>query len=65
MVLWYVNINILFWSGKTEIGLGKSQGILKSDASGNPGRVNPLKPEFNIVIFIHYKLRIAVAILDL
>ena len=27
--------------------------------------VNPLKPEFTIVIFIHYKLRIAVAILDL
>ena len=28
-------------------------------------RVNPFKPEFNIVIFIHYKPRIAVAILDL
>ena len=27
--------------------------------------VNPLKPEFTIVIFIHYKPRIAVAILDL
>ena len=27
--------------------------------------VNPLKPEFTIVIFIHYKSRIAVAILDL
>ena len=27
--------------------------------------VNPLKPEFIIVIFIHYKPRIAVAILDL
>ena len=26
---------------------------------------NPFKPEFTIVIFIHYKLRIAVAILDL
>ena len=26
---------------------------------------NPLKPEFIIVIFIHYKPRIAVAILDL
>ena len=26
---------------------------------------NPLKPEFTIVIFIHYKPRIAVAILDL
>ena len=26
--------------------------------------VNPFKPEFNIVIFIHYKPRIAVAILD-
>ena len=27
--------------------------------------VNPVKPEFTIVIFIHYKLRIAAAILDL
>ena len=26
---------------------------------------NPFKPEFAIVIFIHYKSRIAVAILDL
>ena len=26
---------------------------------------NPFKPEFTIVIFIHYKQRIAVAILDL
>ena len=26
---------------------------------------DPLKPEFTIVIFIHYKPRIAVAILDL
>ena len=25
---------------------------------------NPLKPEFTIVIFIHYKLQIAVEILD-
>ena len=28
-------------------------------------RFNPFKPEFSIVIFIHYKPRIAVAILDL
>ena len=28
-------------------------------------RFNPFKPEFTIVIFIHYKPRIAVAILDL
>ena len=27
--------------------------------------INPFKPEFTIVIFIHYKTRIAVAILDL
>ena len=26
---------------------------------------NPFKPEFTIVVFIHYKPRIAVAILDL
>ena len=28
-------------------------------------RFNPFKPEFTIVIFIHHKPRIAVAILDL
>ena len=28
-------------------------------------RFNPLKPEFTVVIFIHYKPWIAVAILDL
>ena len=27
--------------------------------------LNPFKPDFTIVSFIHYKLRIAVAILDL
>ena len=27
--------------------------------------INPFKPEFTIVIFIHYRSRIAVAILDL
>ena len=27
--------------------------------------INPFNPEFTIVIFIHYKPRIAVAILDL
>ena len=29
------------------------------------GYLNPFKPEFTIIIFIHYKPRIAVAILDL
>ena len=29
------------------------------------GHINPFKPEFTIVIFIHCKPRIAVAILDL
>ena len=28
-------------------------------------RINPFKPEYTIVIFIHYKPRIAVAIFDL
>ena len=28
-------------------------------------RANPFKPEFTIVIFVHYKPRIAVAIHDL
>ena len=27
--------------------------------------INPFEPEFKIVIFIHYKSRIAIAILDL
>ena len=37
-----------------------------SEVQGYQGpRVNPFKPEFNIVISIHYKPRIAVAILDL
>ena len=31
----------------------------------NVQRFNSFKPEFTIVIFIHYKPRIAVAILDL
>ena len=30
-----------------------------------PPLLNPLKPEFTTVIFIHYKPRIAAAILDL
>ena len=36
----------------------------KNTAVGLQG-FNPFKPEFIIVIFIHYKPRIAVAILDL
>ena len=31
----------------------------------NVGLINPFKPEFTIVIYDHYKPRIAVAILDL
>ena len=31
----------------------------------NSLRVHPFKPEFTIFIFVHYKPRIAVAILDL
>ena len=30
-----------------------------------PEAINPFKPEFTIVIFIYYKPRIAVAILEL
>ena len=33
--------------------------------SSVPVLFNPFKPEFTIVIFIHYKPRIAIAILDL
>ena len=35
------------------------------ETSGVIYRINPFKPEFTMVIFIHYKPRIAVAILDL
>ena len=35
------------------------------DIGHNPETLNPFKPEFTIVIFIHYKPRIAAAILDL
>ena len=34
-------------------------------AGGAYARINPFRPEFTIVIFINYKPRIAVAILDL
>ena len=30
-----------------------------------PFQINPFRPEFTIVILIHYKPRIAVAILDM
>ena len=33
--------------------------------SSEIGLLNPFRPEFTTVIFIHYKPRIAVAILDL
>ena len=33
--------------------------------AGDKILLNPFKPEFTTVIFIHYKPRIAVAILDL
>ena len=39
--------------------------ILTSKFGPRAERVNPFKPEFTIVIFIHYKPRIAVAILVL
>ena len=31
----------------------------------NYNKINPFRPEFTIIIFIHYKPRIAVAIPDL
>ena len=46
-----------FYKQKSEVqGLNKKTWL---------NSVNPFKPEFIIVIFIHYKPRIAVAILDL
>ena len=39
--------------------------IVKTFFRGIASGVNPFRPEFTIVIFIHYKPRIAVAILDL
>ena len=43
--------------------LEKKRQLVKTDGSCRD--INPFKPEFIIVIFIHYKPRIAVAILDL
>ena len=37
---------------------------MANDYSHTKRFINPFKPEFTIVIFIHYKPRIAVAILD-
>ena len=45
---------------KVHISIGKTKDIVFLII-----RLNPFKPEFTIVIFIHYKPRIAVAILDL
>ena len=46
------NLTISTWPPATEV-------------SFQSGLINPFKPEFTIVIFIHYKPQIAVAILDL
>ena len=46
---------------RRESGVIQQQCVWVSD----PVCVNPFKPEFTIVIFIHHKPRIAVAILDL
>ena len=42
-----------------------SQKGLKYDNSVILYFINPLKPDFTVVIFIHYKSRLAIAILDL
>ena len=45
-----------------------SAGLKKHDQcclNGRRGEVKPFKPEITIVIFVHHKPRIAVAILDL
>ena len=39
--------------------------VHKYDTCDTDTAVNPFKPEFTIVIFTHYKPRIAAAILDL
>ena len=49
---------------RPEFVYGQIHGLVLS-ASIRCCSVNPFKPEFTIVIFIHYKPRIAVAILDL
>ena len=42
-----------------------SEGVTTGGATDSLTQINPFKPEFTIVIFIHYKPRIAVAIHDL
>ena len=46
---------------KTTLG----QPFVFAEGGYSQTKFNPFKPEFTIVIFIHYKPRIAVAILDL
>ena len=47
-----------------EAGWTQPQRLDSSDSVSN-SLLNPFRPEFTIVIFIHYKPRIAVAIPDL
>ena len=51
-----------YWYHLTKVARGVQRKCIFLDLAHG---LNPLKPEFNVVIFIHYKSRIAVAILDL
>ena len=55
------SVDVIFWSRKS-ISVLKG---LKVQPFKSLKHFDPFKPEFTIVIFIHYKPRIAVAILDL
>ena len=46
-------------------GLNDAKNIYLDLIEAGIACLNPFKPEFTIIIFIHYKPRIAVAILDL
>ena len=56
--------NIVFYEWMWKIpSTTKVEVVKKTGTGAHP--FNPFEPEFTIVIFIHYKPRIAVAILDL
>ena len=58
------NMKLIFYGKYIEIKLRRLY-LAGSASVIHVYPLNPFKPEFTMIIFIHYKLRIAVAILDL
>ena len=54
----FTDLECVGWGRETQIREGEKLNYITK-------RSNPFKPEFTIVILIHYKPRIAIAILDL